>query len=450
MDLEALKKIINSALASLEKNYNEHEGSSYLPQLNFYKIHGLATKENYHSKFITFLLNPKKQHGCCNNFLKPFIEILNNKIESENLKLSSLVLDYYQEAKAETGSIINKKQKSGGRVDIRIFNTENDKTNNIIIENKITAPDQNAQLARYHKAYPSSTIIYLTLLGDSASPNSLSNELKEDEYVKLSYRKDIKNWLNECLKYLQECNLDVEKKKKLIILLNDYLTIIKELTYREERKKEIFSKLSNNLETVEFVLDIKNRSKINEITGYKNKNRDTIILLKNYLIREKFIKIILDKLLDDLKTTISNDFKLNINDTRRIMQKGWGFQFYKEKWKDYNIKIGFIFCKRHLEDCNFGFRKYDPTDKFIPEEYAHKYKDNKLIKNIWYSLEPMPEKIEKPEKPEEPENYRDWHKDLFKQFYQFMPNYKEKSNFYNWIKEKIEGKCKEIEENIIK
>jgi hypothetical protein len=146
-------------------------------------------------------------------------------------------------------------------------------------------------------------------------------------------------------------------------------------------------------------------------------------------------------MLSNITKAINDDLKWKTNERRRIMQKEWGFQFYKEKWEEYNIEIGFIFNKKHLEDCNFGFRKYDPDNKFIPEYYAHEYTDKEPIENIWYSLEPMPEKHGKNE-----ENYRMWYRDLF---YQFMPDYNGEQNFYNFMVEKVGDMCKEIECKII-
>jgi len=420
MQLEDLEKEIISSLEILENEYTEHGLSSYLPQLTFYKIHGLTAKENFHSKFITFLLNPKKQHGCGNNFLKLFIEILNEKIKSENLKLSSLVLDDYKEAKAETGSI------SGGRVDIRLFNTDKNRSKNIIIENKINAGDQWAQLARYYKDYPCSTIVYLTLLGKSASSYSLNyqnKKLDEKDYLRISYKEDIRKWLNQCQNYLHDenCKLDIERKNKISILINDYLTVIKELTYRERKNDIILPNLSKNLDTVEFVFN--NQAKINDLTNY----RDIIIPLKEYLVREKFINIILDNLIKD----IGDGLLYKINEGRGIMQKGWGFQFYKEKWKEHNIKIGFYFMKKKLENLIFGLRKYDPKIPDTPQ-----FKDNKL-KNGWYYLN----------KEKRLGEYSNWHR---KTFYEFMSDdIKVKDTpFYKLIKTIVLEMCEEIDKII--
>jgi len=430
MELEALlKEEIKSALEKLDDEDKERGLSSYLPQLTFYKIHGLTNKENFHSKFITFLLNPKKQHGCGNNFLKLFIEILNKRIHCENLNLSSLVLDDYNEAKAETGTVINKKQISGGRVDIRIFKTKEVKKKNIIIENKIYAQDQWAQLARYNTDYSDSTIVYLTLLGKSASSYSLNyqnKKLEKEDYIRISYKDDIKRWLCQCLNYLQNDDNyknNKEQNNKVSILINDYLTVIKELTYGERKKEVILSILSKNIDTVKFVFE--NPGVVNKITEYK----DTIIPLKRYLVREKFIKIMLNNLIE----TIGDGLSWKINEGRGIMQKGWGFQFYKTKWEKINIKIGFYFKKKNLEDCNFGLQKYNPAVDTTPECFTHQIKDKKS-KSGWYCLEKL-------------SDYPNWYRNIF---YDLMSVNIEKTPFYECIEGIVRKKCDEIESIILK
>ena len=416
MELEALKGKIKSELEKLEREDKKRGLSSYLPQLTFYKIHGLTYKENFHSKFLAFLLNPKGQHGCGNEFLKYFIERIKEKGE-KNLEASSLKADDYEKAVTEKGSKINRKQISGGRVDICICKTFNDNEKKIIIENKINAIDQWAQLLRISRTYPCSTIVYLTPLDRPASSYSLNYQdkvLKEKDYIRISYKDDIKEWLYQCLKYIKgdTCKLDNERKNKLSMLLNDYLTVIKELTYVESINEIILPELSKDLDSVKFAFE--NHVKIKEITKY-----NTIFHLKKYLVKEKFI----ENILNDLTENIGDGLKWKINERRSIMQKGWGFQFYKEKWEKVNVKIGLYFRKNNLRDCKFGFQKYTSDNNFIPEDW-------KLINSIWYPLEPMPEK------------YRNWYREVF---YQFMPDYTGEPSFYNFMKEKLQVMCGKIE-----
>jgi hypothetical protein len=402
--------------------------SSCLPQLTFYKIHGLTHKENIHSKFLAFLLNPEKKpkekHGCGSAFLDLFIKMLNEKINNEQLNLTSLDVNDYHKAIPETGCEINRKDVSGGRVDICICKTFEDKKKKIIIENKINAIDQWAQLLRIRNTYPCSTIVYLTLSGKEASSYSLNYQdkiLEKKDYIRISYKYDIWKWLNDCLKYLQNnCMLDKKQKNKLSVLLNDYLTVIKELTYTEKINDIILPKLSKDENTIKYLFEHREvRKMINKIINEKAKcEYSTIFNLKEYLVRKYFINVILDK----IAMNISDDLIGKTIDGKNIMQKGWGFRFHKTKWEKANRRIVFYFRKKNLEDCYYGIRKSDPTQ------------DNK---SVWYYHKKVVGE------------YSNWHK---KVFCQFMPDYKpgekDKHTFYDFILEKITEMCKIIENEV--
>jgi hypothetical protein len=426
--LETLLKQVHE----ISERYKEEErklGDNF----NFFKILGVQSKELIHSKFIAFILNINNQDENNNKFLDYFIEMLNEKIIQDKIRLSPIDQGIYKKTITERGSNINRKLISGGRVDIRIFNTEDDMNNNIIIENKINAIDQWAQLARIANTYKdkSPIIVYLTPLGKPASSYSLISEygeLKEKDYIKISYMCDIIKWIEKCLNNLQID--DCIQEKKVSVLLNEYLTVIKLLTYRERRKNDILDKLSEKLETVKLIFNKNNWKVINEITEFK----DTIFLLKKYLIKEKFLDVMLNKLIENKV----NGLLFKPNDNRKIMQRGWGFQFYKPEWEEYNIKIGFVFNRRHLEDCNYGFRIYTSGKEPYPE-----YKNRKLIKNVWYSLEPMPKKLVSGKTVD----YRNWHRDLF---YQFMPDYTGELTFYEYMIELIKEMCGKIDKEIEK
>jgi len=427
--LENFREDNKLSLESLKNKFNEHGLSSYLPQLTFYKIHGITYKENFHSKFLAFLLNPEKQkkkHGCDSIFLDIFIKILKKRCK-ENPALSSLNPDNFDKAITEIGSEINRKQISGGRLDICICKTFKDKDKKIIIENKITAKDQWAQLLRISRTYPGSTIVYLTPLGKSASLYSLiyqNERLEEKDYIRLSYKDDIKEWLDLCLKYIQgdTCKLNKEQIDKLSILLKDYLTVIKELTYKEEKKDDVLDILSENLNTVRLVFE--NPCAIIEMTGYKN----IVTLLKKYIVRKKLLKKIIK--------TIGNDLKYKISEGK-MLQKGWGFQFYKTNWQKDNIEISFYFKNNNLEDCNFCLRKYNSNDETIPEYFLLEFK-NRKSKSGYYL-----------DKENKLGQYSNWDDEIF---YEILSDRDiiDEISLYKLINTIVEEMCEEIDNAIIK
>lgn len=168
---------------------------------NVFKILGLSYNEvRTHTAFIADLLNPCGSHGRGDVFLELFIEILKNKY-SDKWKLN----DFYKKGKLivqkeKTIGPIDKEYTEGGSVDLIMTNDCNSQC--IIIENKINAGDQRNQLLRYHKygeRYINGfELFYLTLDGRDASDLSTGGRLNDNNYKKISYRKDILEWLKKC------------------------------------------------------------------------------------------------------------------------------------------------------------------------------------------------------------------------------------------------------------
>ena len=164
-----------------------------------------------------------------------------------------------------------------------------------IIEMKIDAGDQPEQLMRYqkfakeqHKKYK---IFYLTLDGHNASKKSIGEEenLEENqkvEYINISFKEEILNWLGNCLKL-------VEGKENKSTCINQYIATVNEILGKEKVKIK-----DNILKSSE---DIKNA-----ITIYKKLNEDLQKVLKNFFEElnkelEKLLKSYFKKLKNKLK-----------------------------------------------------------------------------------------------------------------------------------------------------
>jgi len=175
-----------------------------------------SDEEKLHSTFIGELLNPKGSHGFGDEFLKLFCEITteaNQEIKFNNEKNQVII-------EKGIGNIRNNSTE-GGRIDIYI----SDGSTTIAIENKIYAEDQYKQLLRYHnyiKNDINSRLIYLTL--DRAEPSDDSKgNLKESDYIKLSYKEDIRKWLELCKQKVVDYPLLRET-------IQQYINLIKKLT----------------------------------------------------------------------------------------------------------------------------------------------------------------------------------------------------------------------------
>lgn len=193
-------------------------------------------EQNLHSKFITKLLE-NKLYGKI--LCELFLEELSIDVEIKNY---SITTEYYLE---------------NGRIDIFLVIIGEKQRKAIVIENKIYATDQEKQLVRYfqeiNKTYKAEEIeiVYLTLDGKEPSENSCGNL----ENIKImSYKEDIFNWIENCIK-------EVAENPKMRETLIQYKDLIKELTNKGDEKmnnelKEIILKKPDYLKTAYLIPDV--------------------------------------------------------------------------------------------------------------------------------------------------------------------------------------------------
>jgi len=217
---------------------------------NIFKILRLETNEvRVHSNILAELLNPLGSHEQGNIFLKLFLEQTKLKdfdFDCENANV---------EVEKHIG-YISEDRTSGGNIDI--FMTDKDK-NTVIIENKIYAGDQENQLLRYFnfgKEYCGKPdkfkLIYLTLDGKDASGLSKSNLTEGKDYIRISYKIEIKIWLEECRKHAASHPMLRETISQYINLIkvltnqtinNNMSNEIKDLIYKNPEFFDIIPKL---------------------------------------------------------------------------------------------------------------------------------------------------------------------------------------------------------------
>ncbi len=162
-----------------------------------------------------------------------------------------------------------------------------------IIEMKIDAGDQPEQLIRYqefakeeHKKYK---IFYLTLDGHNASKKSIGEEenLEENqkvEYTNISFKEEILNWLENCLKL-------VEGKENKLACINQYIASINKILGEKE------TKIKDNI--LKSVKDIKTA-----ITIYEKLNENLQKVLESFF--EELNKKLKNKLKDIAPKLIYN------------------------------------------------------------------------------------------------------------------------------------------------
>lgn len=201
-----------------------------------------------HSKFISELLDPQGSHQQGTLFLDCFLDKLG--ITDFETKNASSSVEYY------TG-IINKKKDLGGNIDI-LIRSENNKV--IKIENKIYAKEQDNQLLRYHNFQNNGHLIFLTLNGKKSNDHKDLISKKID-YQQISYRKDVTEWLQDCIG--KSATVPIVRES-----IVQYLNLVKKLTHQNINKKmskEIVEKITQSKNSFEAYLAIRKTENDNEI-----------------------------------------------------------------------------------------------------------------------------------------------------------------------------------------
>lgn len=296
---------------------------------NIFQTLGLQSDELSHSKIIAELLNPKGSHGRGDEFLELFLKIIEKDIQ-----------------KFKNAYVKTEQSTNDGRVDILI--TAGSQAT-VVIENKIYAGDQPAQLARYRKAYPDATIIYLTL--DGREPSSFSTDGEKNAYYKLlSYEQHIIPWLEQC----REKSVDHPYLRETI---SQYINLLKILTGQTRSKnmsKELVKTIVRNQENVKSAFAI--GENINEI--------------KNEIIINSFVP---------LMKILANRYTLRYNDDgNNCLQQYWSIRLTNELLEDNCINI-YVQFQQSLKRLYCGFHILAGSDEEAKNIYE---KENLLRKYI--------------------------------------------------------------------
>lgn len=314
----------------------------------------MSDEVHLHSMFLANLLNPKGSHGQRGKFLEAFLKMLQKSfsaISADNLELDTAI------ASVEVEKYIGRQTDSeGGRIDIYLT----DGKHSIIIENKIYAVDQHHQMLRYWNygmsqkgddTEKSFVLIYLTLDGCSPSKDSLGEDLKENDIVCLSYKSDIRGWLDRCVELASRTPLVRET-------INQYISTIDILTNNVmEDNKELLDILSKE-ENLDAVFDI----------IYSKEN------LINHIINDEFIPK-LKALAEGKGLEICGNYKRNW-----MAERYSGAHFRNKDWKYFDL--AFQFDHEGLKGLVFGFVcKNGSERKDVPASVWEEVQTHYSIKN---------------------------------------------------------------------
>jgi hypothetical protein len=343
-------------------------------KFNIFNILNVTSDEISHSNFIASLLDPFGSHGKGNIFVKLFL----NEIGIDNFSIENI--------KVETEKFIGHIDigyEGGGRIDIVI--TDQNEGKQIFIENKIYAVDQKKQLYRYHNFNPEASLIYLTLYGENASKDSLSNLEPKKDYAIISYKGTILRWLELCKRE----SIDLPLLRETIA---QYIFLIKQLTNQlrsKQMEEDLLKILMKSEENISATFDIV----------------DSFNILKEYIIEKKF-KVSIDEVGERKKLRI----QYTGHDTSGIY---WGFEFRKNEWK--HVKIRFEFQSSNFKNLIYGI-----CGKEMPEEL------NSYLRSCQYKASPVWALYKYME------SYQSWGKD------EFLKLYNENNDIIIFIEKKID------------
>ncbi|HWK03762.1 MAG TPA: PD-(D/E)XK nuclease family protein [Puia sp.] len=324
-----------SSVYDINKKYDEINKITG-ERFNIFQILKVATREaRTHSAFLAELLHPSGTHGYRDTFLRIFL----SQQQKKHTKFDRFIvlLKTFESENARTTpekhiGFISDDGSEGGRMDILIRDRSN---RTIIIENKIYAVDQTMQLVRYNKAYPSAPIFYLSLYGLPPSPDSSGQLQEEADYVCISYKEDILDWLSACVE-------ETVSHPLLHQTIIQYIHLIKYLTNQ-----------STNVHMEQEIAILMASSKENIISAYTVRNSI-----------EKMESMLTERLLEQLKEfAISLGLLCEFPDDFGKVSEERELNFYVTDQKEIMICLGFDKWRSSFFIGIFAENGIDPTIK---------------------------------------------------------------------------------------
>ena len=273
---------------------------------NYIKLLKGLDDENTHSKIIAEFLNPEGSHYQGKIFLENFFKTLDIpfKIDKWNVVTERFV--------------DNCIEKGQGRIDIYMTNSKK----HIILENKIGAGDQEAQIFKYVECLYKENegnldaedilVLYLTKDGHLPSKYSLDNyEIKNNclenngekkAKIKCISYKEILKWMKENLK-------KVENITNLSEAIKQYIKVVKKILGEEENIMNLKDYLLKEENREVLITLIENK---NEFEKYvKNDEECQKIIEEEKLdeVLEEIFKLIRVDIIKSIKNYITNNYE---------------------------------------------------------------------------------------------------------------------------------------------
>lgn len=313
--------------AQLEEIQKEFKQEEHRTEKEFNIFNALYKKESerLHSRFISYLLSPDSRHGMGSSYLKLFIERLSKTYPN----LEKFNIDDCTVIPNENDKIEHEK------IDIYI---QNNKSQAIIIENKIYAGDSNdpkkenpaerIQLIRYFKTVEADKkikdIFVLYLTPDRHNPEEIEKIEMHFPVLKIDYPNEIIDWIDKCIEITNENKKTTYNENQILKeILEQYKSVVRSFTNNLKRATKLKELLDENIKEA---WDEKK---------YISEEMDDFKHVKWHTIDE-FWRELAQRLIKELKVEISKE--INIKDITKVAHDkkgstGINFKLYNgQEW----------------------------------------------------------------------------------------------------------------------
>jgi hypothetical protein len=156
---------------------------------------GIGDETRLHSRWLAHLLDPNSSHDCGPLFLKLFLATLRKGVQPHSDDVGLNQLDQLEGFDVDKAEVRRELPIGDGRIDIQI---ESPNWGAIVIENKIWAGEQLGQIQRYAEYLKNRRGVLLYLTPDGKPSDTAGSSA--DYYYRISYRDQILQWLEECMR----------------------------------------------------------------------------------------------------------------------------------------------------------------------------------------------------------------------------------------------------------
>jgi|JI10StandDraft_1071094.scaffolds.fasta_scaffold351371_2 hypothetical protein len=329
----------------------------YYGTKSFLEILGVSRKELSHSKFLSWLFNPREDHKLEEFALKKLLELITIDLNGKNQDIKSIekyiLTDSYELSNIliEIEKAINKDSRLDILIQGEIIIEKKLRNFKIIIENKVTSLESKDQTQRYFDFFERDRkendiliYLYLTSISTLELIELSEPECKCKEFIQINYQSIVDQIL--------EPALDQNINDKINIILRDYIRSLSQLSFS----------IDNNNYEEGLIMAIGNEER--ELLSKFWESNKQLIMASLYAIsndptQEKDIRDDINIELKSINSSGKDKSSINIYYKSEIV-------FNKILKSDIGLKtINLLFDKNLLSDDNFEEIRTNKSSSFL-------------------------------------------------------------------------------------